>query len=52
MFFKLYSAEGRKLTENILTREIDFSKLSVGIYFMEIYNKSKTLSTTKKIIKV
>ena len=51
MFFTLYSLEGRKLTEGTLTAEIDFSKLSVGIYFIKIYNKSKTVSITKKIIK-
>ncbi len=51
LYFKLYSQDGRMLIKNILTPEIDFSKFSSGVYFMEIYNKSKSLSTTKKIIK-
>lgn len=51
MFFTIYSLEGRKLTEDILTPQIDFTQFAQGIYFIEIYNKSKTLSTTKKILK-
>ena len=51
LFFSIYSMEGRKLAEDLLTPEIDFSKLSPGVYLMEIYNKSKTVSTTKRIVK-
>ena len=51
LYFELYSVDGRKLAENILTPEIDFSTYSAGIYLMEIYNKSKTISSTKRIVK-
>ena len=51
LFFTLYSLEGRKLTDKLLTPEMDFSQVSSGIYFMEIYNRSKTISITKKIMK-
>ena len=51
MFFTIHSMDGRKLIEGILTPDIDLSKFSAGSYVLNIFDGSKTLSTTTKIIK-
>ncbi len=52
LFFTLYSVEGKKLLSEVsLSPEIDLSELSSGVYLMNIYNKSKSVSITKKILK-
>ena len=51
IFYTLFSIEGKKLAQGILTTEIDLSHFSSGIYLMNIYNKSKTVIATKKIVK-
>lgn len=51
LFISIFSVEGRKLTDALLTPEMDISKLPSGLYFMEISNQSKSISATKKIIK-
>lgn len=51
MSFTIYSTDGRKLTEGVLTQEIDFSQFPSGVYLMEINDKSKLLSTTIRVLK-
>ena len=51
LLFTIHSLDGRKLTEGVLTPEISFSQFASGIYSIEIYNRSKTLSTTKRIVR-
>lgn len=50
-FFTLYSPDGRKLMEGILTNEIDLSPFPSGIYLMKVHNRSKTLSIAERIVK-
>lgn len=51
LFFTIHSLDGRKLTEGLLTPDIDLSTFSSGIYLLNVFNGSKTLSTTKRILK-
>ena len=51
LFFTIHALDGRKLTEGVLTPEIDFSQFAAGIYMVEIYNRSKTLSTIRRVLK-
>lgn len=51
LFFSLYSINGKVLKKDILSSEINLSQLSLGIYLMNIYNKSKSVIITKKILK-
>ena len=51
LFFTIHSLDGRKLIEGALTPDIDLSTFPSGMYLLHIYNRSKTLSTTKRIVK-
>lgn len=50
LLFALHSLDGRKLIEGVLTPEMDLSQFASGVYLMDIYNSSRTLSSTRRII--
>ena len=51
LFFTIHALDGRKLTEGVLVPEVDLSNFASGMYLMDIYNRPRTLFTTRKVLK-